>query len=108
MKKTLAVVVLLFSAIAWARSNQNPTDYNLTAHVSSSHIDEHNTLTLKVTIDGKKIELRGSGPIPLVPGDYKAKLIRDDHRNTYDSFQSYEFLFPDGKTRKYDLVGIAE
>jgi len=44
----------------------------------------------------------------LVPGDYKAKLVRDDHKNAYDSFQDYEFLFPDGKTREYFLVGITE
>ena len=108
MKKALAAVVLLCSALVWARSAPNPTDYPLNVHVSSSRIAERNTLRLTVTIDGKKIELSGFGPVLLVPGDYKAKLIRDDHKNAYDSFQVYEFLFPDGKTRKYDLVGITE
>ena len=108
MKKTLAVVALLFSALAWARSAANPTDYNLNVHVSSSHIGEHNTLRLTVTVDGKKFELGSVGPTLLVPGDYKAKLTRDDHKNTYESYQVYEFLFPDGKTRKYYLVGITE
>jgi hypothetical protein len=108
MKKTLAVVVLLFSALAWARSAPNPIDYNLNVHVSSSRIAERGTLRLTVTIEGKKIELSGFGPVLLIPGDYKAKLIQDEHKNAYDSFQFYEFLFPDGKTRKYYLVAITE
>ena len=108
MKKTLAFVILLFSALAWARSAPNPTDYTLIVHVTSSRITDRGSLRLTVTIDGKKIELNGFGPILLLPGDYKAKLIRDAHKNTYDSFQDYEFLFPDGKTRKYFLVGITE
>src|SRR5450432_807837 len=108
MKKTLAVVILLFSAFAWAGSNPNPTDYSLNVHVSSSRNAERNSLRLMATIDGKKIELSGFGPVLLIPGDYKAKLIRDVHKNAYDSFQIYEFLFSDGKTRKYFLVGITE
>lgn len=108
MKKFLAVVVLLFSAFAWAESDPNPTDYTLKIHVSSSRITEHNSLRLTATIDGKKIELSSVGPALVVPGDYKAKLIRDDHKHAYDFYQVYEFLFPDGKTRKYYLVGITE
>jgi len=108
MTKTLAVVVLLFSALAWARSAPKPTDYNLKVHVSSSRITDRGSLRLTVIVDGKKIELSGFGPSLLVPGDYKAKLVRDDHKNAYDSFQDYEFLFPDGKTREYFLVGITE
>jgi hypothetical protein len=108
MKKALAAVVLLCSALVWARSAPNPTDYALNAHVSSSRIAERGSLRLTVTIDGKKVELSGFGPALLLPGDYKAKLIRDDHKNGYDSFQIFEFLFPDGKTRKYYLVAITE
>ena len=41
-------------------------------------------------------------------GDYKAKLIRDEHHTKYDSLQVYEFLFPDKKTRKFEVVGQTE
>jgi hypothetical protein len=99
---------LLFSALASARSVPNPADYTLNVQVSSSRIIDRGSLRLMVTIDGKKIELSGFGPALLVPGDYKAKLTRDDHKTTYNSFQDYEFLFSDGKTRKYYLVGITE
>jgi len=41
-------------------------------------------------------------------GDYKARLVKDEHKTAYDSYQIYEFLFPDKKTRQYHLVGITE
>ncbi|MFZ0772076.1 MAG: hypothetical protein WCA49_03405 [Candidatus Sulfotelmatobacter sp.] len=45
-----------------------------------------------------------------MPGDYKAKSVplkvKDVH--TYDVYGTYEFLFADGKTRRYGLVGITE
>jgi hypothetical protein len=61
---------------------------------------------LEVTIDGKKYELRARGINALLAlGDYKAKLVRDEHRSPYDSYQVYEFLFPDKKTRRFEVVG---
>lgn len=64
---------------------------------------------LNATIDGKKYELRASSINALLAlGDYKAKLVRDDHRTAYDSYRVYEFLFPDNKTRKFQVVGVTE
>jgi hypothetical protein len=40
--------------------------------------------------------------------DYKAKLLKDEHKTTYDSYQTYEFLFADKKTRGYIVVGQSE
>jgi hypothetical protein len=67
---------------------------------------------LKATIDGKKYLLDGldfASPL-LVPGDYKAKTVplkvKDAH--AYDAYATYEFLFPDGKTRTYGLAGVTE
>jgi hypothetical protein len=65
---------------------------------------------LSVVIDGKKCELESDG-VPnmlLALGDYKAKLVKDEHKVTYDSYQIYEFLFPDEKTRKFIVVGQME
>ena len=46
----------------------------------------------------------------LAIGDYKAKTIpvkvKDSH--TYDVYGIYEFIFPDIKTRRYNLIGIIE
>jgi hypothetical protein len=44
----------------------------------------------------------------LALGDYKAKLVQDDHKTAYDSLQVYEFLFADKKTRKFEVVGQME
>jgi hypothetical protein len=44
----------------------------------------------------------------LALGDYKAKLVKDEHKTTYGSNQVYEFLFPDKKTRQFTVVGQTE
>jgi len=44
----------------------------------------------------------------LALGDYKAKLVRDEHKTSYESAQVYEFLFPDKKTRRFEVVGQSE
>jgi len=41
-------------------------------------------------------------------GDYRAKIVRDDHRVTYESYKMYEFLFSDQKTRRFIVVGQTE
>ena len=71
---------------------------------------------LSVIINGKKYELEGDalkgtregGVTLLALGDYKAKLVLDVHKTTYESSQIYEFLFPDNKTRKFLIVGQTE
>jgi hypothetical protein len=59
------------------------------------------TQALDVVMDGKNEELRSELPIGrlLALGDYKAKLVTNEHPTAYDSFQVSEFLFPD-KTRR--------
>jgi hypothetical protein len=113
MKKFVLAILLLCSALAWAGSEPNPA-YTVKVHVSSSRMAFEGegkpfSQRLDVTIDGKKYELRSPSVNALLAlGDYKARLVRNDHRTTYDSFQVYEFLFPDNKTRKFEVVGITE
>lgn len=111
MKKLALTMLLMLSSIAWAAGDPNPADYTVNVHVSSSKmVVEANSVVvdqeLEVLINGRKYELRASGPNALLAlGDYKAKLVRDDHRTPYDSYQVYEFLFADKKTRKFEVVG---
>jgi hypothetical protein len=57
---------------------------------------------LNVVINGKKYELQASGySMLLALGDYETKLIKNQHKGTYDSLQIYEFLFSDQKTRRF-------
>jgi hypothetical protein len=113
MHKLTLSILLLLATIAHA-ADPKPADdtITITIHVSATRIafGGHLVQDLDVIIDGKKYELiseLGVGRL-LVLGDYKAKLVKDDHRTTYDSYQVYEFLFPDGKTRKFDVVGQIE
>jgi hypothetical protein len=114
MKKLVTVVLILLSAVAWAGTEPNPVGYTITVHVTSSCMVLEGegiafSQKLSVTIDGKKYELRSSRVNALLAlGDYKAKLVRNDHRTAYDSYQVYEFLFPDNKTRKFEVVGAME
>jgi len=109
MKKVAVVVVMLCCALAWAGKDPSPTEYTVIVHVTSSRLSEGNWPRLSVIIDGKKYELQGPATVALLsPGDYKAKLVKDEHKTVYDSYRVYEFLFPDMKTRQYHLVGITE
>jgi hypothetical protein len=109
MKKLALVVVLLCSASSWAAKNPVPGEYTLNVHVASSRLIEGGWSRLTVVIDGKKYELQGNPTLALLaPGDYKGKLVKDEHKTPYDSYRVYEFLFPDMKTRQYHLVGATE
>jgi hypothetical protein len=104
--------VLLFSTVAWA-ADPNAAEYSINVHVSSSRMVWEGSPALSqkldVMIEGKRYELFASNINALLAlGDYKAKLVRDEHRTAYDSFQVYEFLFPDKKTRKFTVVGQTE
>jgi len=105
MTKLTLATLLLLSTLAYA-ADPKPADYNVTVHVSASHLVK-NLQDLEVTIDGKKYELEsdlGIGYL-LALGDYKAKLVRNNQKPPYESDQEYEFLFPEGKTRLYQVVG---
>jgi hypothetical protein len=110
--KKIALAILLFlAAQAWAGGNPTPDEYTINIQVSSSNTGGSvGRQDLSVVIDGKKYELlseRVTGTI-LALGDYKAKLVKDEHETVYDSVRVYEFLFVDKKTRKFDVIGQSE
>jgi hypothetical protein len=114
VKKTALLVLLLFSLLALAGAEPKPADYTINVHVAASRmvLEGHAiafSQRLDVTVDGKKYELRSSNVNALLaPGDYKAKLVKDQHLTPYDSYQVYEFLFSDNKTRKFTVIGVTE
>lgn len=120
MKKALFALFLMAPAVALAQK-PNPAGYTIAVHVSSSRLVEFCTdvtsgsnicgweQQLSVTIDGKKYELQsGTAKALLRPGDYKARIVEDKSQRYYEYVRTYEFLFPDGLTRKYFLVGETE
>jgi hypothetical protein len=116
MKNGLFTLLLCFSASVFAAPQAKPAEYNINIHVSASRMVRHGDSSpyyefLNTNIDGKKYEL-SSTVAPqrlLMLGDYKARLVSDEHfKGNYDSWQVYEFQFPDGKTRKFLVVGQLE
>jgi hypothetical protein len=123
--KYFFAILLLTPVLAWGKPN--PAEYTVAVHVQSSHLV--NTFSyvlshsswdqkqqLDVVIDGKKYEMisKDYPSFALMIGDYKAKLLPDDFQEgenlpkSYEYHQQYELLFPDGKTRKYVVVGATE
>lgn len=121
MRKAVLIVLLLFGTLASAAPN--PDEYSINVHVTSSFWRMAQALfgpepvqRLAVIIEGRKFELeapatianRDAGVTLLALGNYKAKLVQDVHKTTYESSQAYEFLFPDKKTRRFFVVGQTE
>lgn len=105
--KKLCLVLLVFTGFAWAEAN--PASYTVNVHVSASQQNERHYQYLDVVIDGKKYVLVSYGPPGvLAPGDYKARLVKNTHKTPYYSTQTYEFLYPDGSTERFNLAGQKE
>jgi hypothetical protein len=120
MKIALFAIFLLAPVLALA-DKPNPADYTIAVHVQSSRfVDQCSSddkgsmcfmiLSLSVLIDGKKVELDDQSPSKevIVPGDYKARILKEDTSHSYEYSRTYELLFPDGATRKYNVVGESE
>jgi hypothetical protein len=107
MKRAALVVLLLLGTLAPAA--RTPDEYPINVHATSSYFLAGGLQGLDVVVDGRKYQLSG---VPrgglLALGDYKAKLVKDEHQTAYESNQEYEFLFPDKKTRKFSVVGQSE
>jgi hypothetical protein len=106
--KRAALFVLLLATLAPAAPA--PDDYSINVHVTSSYVSAGGGQGLDVVIHAKKYQLGGDprGGSILALGDYKAKLVKDEHPTAYESTQQYEFLFPDNKTKKFTVVGQSE
>ena len=114
MKKILIAILLIAPALSWAdKPKPNPVDYTVAVHVQSSRLlqfcGDGMRQDLSVAIDGRKHELQAwfKGELLRV-GDYKAKITLDETKHSYEYSRTYEFLFPDGQTRLYYVVGETE
>jgi hypothetical protein len=134
MKKVSIAILMLMPALSWAaKPTPNPADYPVTVHVQSSQLsytchgvssDCGSVQHLTVIIDGKKYDLDSDFEFHLLQlhvlrlGDYKARIYSDTSKyphfgkletpNVYEYSRTYEFLFPDGQTREYFVVGESE
>ena|SRR5579875_4022392 len=121
--KYLPVFILLFGFGVLAGDTARaqppaPSDFPLTVHVVSAKlvVIPDGTLPsaeeyLHVLIGGKKYILATNYRTKdgvILPGDYKARLVKNKQPRSYSLTQMYEFLFPDGKTMKFEMEGISE
>src|SRR5208282_1502790 len=104
MKSTPLFVALLFTLLLLAvgtLATPKESDYPIKVQVTSSQYaayPDSQSQVLVVITDGKRYSLAGpTGDGLLALGGYKAKLVSDVHKNTYEFTREYEFQFPDGK-----------
>jgi len=125
MNKLVLVLLILTAAAGWAeKPKPNPSDFTIDIHVQASRMKaECGDVTggsnlcfwyqyLSVTVDGKRLELRGNlmtkAEYVLKLGDYKAKVSKEDVTKSYGYQRTYQLLFPDGAVAEYLVVGESE
>ena len=121
MRKTnqwaLTAGILLASLILTACQPQS-VNVPVTVVVKETQVVEQTSIgprgyqKLNVIIDRKKLECKAevpSGrPTLLGLGEYRAKLVEDVHRHSYESIQTYEFRLADNVTRRFTVTGQSE
>ena len=113
--------VMFFSLAAHVALAADSSAYTIKVHVTKSELKTVCGSTIKgsdcwphqfltVTIDAKRYELEGEQLRPqlLSTGDYQARLIKDEKTSAAEYRREYEFIFSDGKTAKYAVVGESE
>jgi hypothetical protein len=112
MKKP--ALALLLPATIFASAKPNPADFPITIHVIYSRSVSSGGGTqqqIEAAVDGKPVELTANSLGVLALADYPARISPDVrapsfHPNTYDIYQGYDFLMPDGKIRTFALTAI--
>ena len=121
MKAILITLMMLCPVAAVGQSKAAKKSFPIHVHVTASKyavipsqfsdsggnlIDE-----LAVVIDGKKYlwaAPTGRKNSLLLPGNYKARVMSDEHYAPYEVRRRYKMLLPDGKTIKVTLMGMIE
>jgi hypothetical protein len=117
-----AMFVLLSTAVARAAETPNPAGSASKIHVSASHLDTRcvsgvcsNLLYADTILNGKKLQLSGNAVIVkktlmlIAPGDYTAKLLKDNHNSDGSLFnQEYDLFLPDNIVWQCFTTGVSE
>lgn len=106
------------ASLAAAPAKPNSSDYNLSVHVSGARYSPNSDAhlidqILTITVAAKHYEVEGGtssakvyvhGNGLLDPGDYPAKLVTDTRKTPFESIEEFEFLLPDGTTRRFGVI----
>jgi uncharacterized protein YcfL len=131
MRTTLRLSLLVFAmsvAPFLAAQEKAAAAGPVTVKVSESHLVNEcstdakgsscsNKLQIKATINGRTYWLESQGERKflvtlkaylLEPGEYTAILADEEHKGSYKFNSVYELTYPDGKTEKFDVIGVAQ
>lgn len=129
MKRLIVVLMLLCPLMAMGQTKAVTREFPLKVHVFSSRIqlvpgDTNASVRavnlldlLLVTAEGKKYVLavplkRGifarMDPVLIEPGDYPARIIKNETPNPGEMMRTYELRLANGKTVKALLWGMSE
>lgn len=119
MKKLALVFLMLQTASLLAATDKpNPADFAVKVHIVSSASQQMGGDTrtfyvqvLETVIDNQPVELQGPSQGVLALGDYPARVSAavhapNKHPNSYDIYQGYDLLMPDGTTRTYTVTRL--
>ncbi len=121
MKKYWILLLVFFAVCGTAaRAADAPQNFPINVHVTRSQWNDQNHSlaygmtyqTLNVVIGGKKFKLEAARSSDrsevLKIGDYKAALETTMYDTACEISETYVFLLPNGKTRKFAVVGESE
>jgi len=99
-------------------------DYPVKIHVSGVRVrsewdqaqESGRVLTAEATLEGKKVELTGATQlnrdfyrVPVLPGDYQARFLKNPHEvNGTPFYREYELLLPDRTVWRCTVTGVFE
>ena len=113
---TIFAATLALTASTCGAHAAESKDFPIKVHVSSSERKVAGPTWGQfnaVLIDGKKYELVRTSSIgaiifPIHPGDYQARITKDESKGDGQFEREYEILFADGKTARYQVFGEFE
>jgi hypothetical protein len=136
MRSYIAAAVLIFCSVALVSAQKTRlgqgapkagVDYPIKIHISGIHLRSHcsssvlvrgayceDALYADAILDGQKVELMGyliwptDQPIPLIPGDYQARLKGSHPAGAIPISEKYELVLPDRTLWQCTVTGIAE
>jgi hypothetical protein len=120
MKKSALLLLLFQTVLVFAadKVKANPADFPLKLHITSSAsrfivytgAPPDYFQDLETVINGQPTRLEGLSNGVLALGDYPARISTKarppKNPNTYDIYQGYDFLLPDGNVRTFYVTRI--
>ena len=113
MKKIPLLIVIVLAALV--STAQTLDDYPITVSSARSILVPAGSIgavqyqQLNVTSNGKRFELSAKSDGSLLTlGDYQGELVENQRKTCYQSLQTYEFLFADGKMARFTVTGQSE